>query len=115
MDSLLSWFRTKFARTNYRMVHVLKSLAYFAEAEQDPMPHMLASLSWDDVKQYFASEAASSSNFNQAGFSQDSGFFFAAKTQDGILPSRSYRSCLYRLISKLIWCKGSRSSRRCWA
>lgn len=58
MDSLLGWFRTKFARTNYSMVHVLKSLAYFAEAEQDPMPHMLVPLSWDDVKRFFTSEAA---------------------------------------------------------
>lgn len=58
LDSLLGWFRTKFAQTNYSMVHVLKSLAYFTEAEQDPMPHMLVPLVWDDVKRYFTHEAA---------------------------------------------------------
>lgn len=55
---LLIWFQRKFAQTNYSMVHVLKSLAYFEEAEQDPMPDMLVSLSWDDVKRFFEREAA---------------------------------------------------------
>lgn len=58
LDQILAWFKTKFAQTNYSMVHVLKSLAYFEEAEQDPMPDMLAPLSWDEVKRLFTSEAA---------------------------------------------------------
>lgn len=58
VDQLLAWFKTKFAQTNYSMVHVLKSLAYFDEAEQDPMPHMLVPLAWGDVKQFFTREAA---------------------------------------------------------
>jgi len=58
LDQLLAWFKEKFARTNYSMVHVLKSLAYFEEAEQDPMPDMLMPLSWDEVKRFFTREAA---------------------------------------------------------
>jgi hypothetical protein len=58
LDQLFVWFKTKFAQTNYSMVHVLKSLAYFEEAEQDPMPDMLVPVSWNDVKQFFAREAA---------------------------------------------------------
>lgn len=58
LDQLFVWFKTKFAQTNYSTVHVLKSLAYFEEAEQDPMPDMLVPVSWDDVKQFFAREAA---------------------------------------------------------
>ncbi len=58
MDQLLAWFNTKFAQTNYSMVHVLKSLAYFDEAEQDPMPDMLVPLAWNDVKRFFTREAA---------------------------------------------------------
>lgn len=58
LDQLLAWFTTKFAQTNYSMVHVLKSLAYFDEAEQDAMPDMLVPLAWDEVKRFFTREAA---------------------------------------------------------
>ncbi|MBI3693392.1 MAG: hypothetical protein HY238_00930 [Acidobacteria bacterium] len=51
-------FRQKFAQANYSMIHVLKSLAYFEEAEKDPMPDMLAAVSWEDVKRFFSREAA---------------------------------------------------------
>ena len=57
LDELLGWFKRKYAQTNYSMVHVLKSLTYFEEAEQDPMPDMLVSLSFEEVKQFFTSEA----------------------------------------------------------
>ena len=36
LKHLLAWFNTKFAKTNYSMVHVLKSLTYFEEAEPRP-------------------------------------------------------------------------------
>src|ERR1700692_4726294 len=39
LKQLLGWFTTKFSQTNYSMPHILKSLSYFEEAEQDPMPH----------------------------------------------------------------------------
>jgi Nucleotidyl transferase AbiEii toxin, Type IV TA system len=58
LEQLLAWFRAKFAQTNYSMVHVLKSLTYFTEAERDPMPYMLVPLAWDDVKRYFTREAS---------------------------------------------------------
>jgi predicted nucleotidyltransferase component of viral defense system len=57
LKQLLGWFKTKFSQTNYSIPHILKSLSYFEEAEQDPMPHMLIPLSWEDVKQFFAREA----------------------------------------------------------
>jgi hypothetical protein len=57
LKQLLEWFKGKFSQTNYSVPHILKSLSYFEEAEQDPMPHMLMSLSWEDVKQFFAREA----------------------------------------------------------
>jgi predicted nucleotidyltransferase component of viral defense system len=59
LDQLLIWFQKKYVQTNYSMLHVLKSMAYFDEAEQDPMPDMLVSpLSWEDIRQFFAREAA---------------------------------------------------------
>src|ERR1700722_1041919 len=57
LRQLLEWFTRKFSQTNYSVPHILKSLSYFEEAEQDPMPHMLMSVSWEEVKQFFAREA----------------------------------------------------------
>lgn len=57
LKQMLEWFTRKFSQTNYSMPQILKSLCYFEEAEQDPMPHMLISLSWEEVKQFFAKEA----------------------------------------------------------
>ena len=57
LEQLLGWFKRKYAQTNYSLVHVLKSLTYFEEAEQDPMPDMLQPLSWEEVKQFFTREA----------------------------------------------------------
>jgi hypothetical protein len=53
---LLEWFKRKYALANYSNLHVLKSLTYFEEAEQDPMPQMLVPLTWQQVKQHFLSE-----------------------------------------------------------
>jgi hypothetical protein len=57
LKQLLEWFTRKFSRTNYSMPHILKSLSYFEEAEQDPMPNMLMCLSWEELKRFFAREA----------------------------------------------------------
>jgi predicted nucleotidyltransferase component of viral defense system len=53
LEKLLRTFREKFAKVNYSMVHVLKSLTYFEDAEHEPMPDMLVPLAWDAVKQFF--------------------------------------------------------------
>jgi len=49
-------FGQKYARTGYNQLHILKSLTYFADAEKDPMPHMLVALEWGDVKKFFKGE-----------------------------------------------------------
>jgi hypothetical protein len=49
-------FKRKFSLTPYNNVHILKSLAYFADAELEPMPHMLVPLEWDTVKRFFIAE-----------------------------------------------------------
>jgi hypothetical protein len=53
---ILDWFREKYTRANYSRVHILKSMTYFDEAEQDPMPDMLIELSWAEVKTFFLKE-----------------------------------------------------------
>lgn len=57
LKEILRMFETKFAQTHYSKIHILKSLTFFADAEKDPMPHMLESLDWGEVKQFFLREA----------------------------------------------------------
>lgn len=36
--------------------HLLKSLVYFVDAEEDHMPHVVSPLSWEKIKSYFSHE-----------------------------------------------------------
>jgi len=56
LEQLLAWFKAKYAQANYSVVHILKSLTYFDDAEKDPMPDMLVTLTWEQVKQFFSTE-----------------------------------------------------------
>lgn len=53
LDELLRLFRRKYAAANYNLVHLLKSLTYFADAEREPQPDLLLTLTWDQVKHFF--------------------------------------------------------------
>lgn len=57
LEQLLAWFKAKYAKANYSMVHILKSMTYFAEAEKDPKPDMLVNLTWEIIKNFFTTEA----------------------------------------------------------
>ncbi len=54
---LLDLFQEKFRQANYSMVHVLKSLTWFDDAEKEPMPALRAPLPWPDVKRFFTGHA----------------------------------------------------------
>jgi len=56
LKEMLALFERKFAQTHFSRIHLLKSLTYFADAEKDPMPHMLEALDWNTVKQFFMLE-----------------------------------------------------------
>jgi len=53
LSHLLDLFKSKYAQAQYSIVHILKSLVYFEDAEKDPMPDMLAAISWEQVKRFF--------------------------------------------------------------
>jgi hypothetical protein len=55
--TILDWFHRKYAEIHYNRLHLLKSLTYFADAEKDPMPHMLVPLQWKDVMRFFRLQA----------------------------------------------------------
>lgn len=52
----LDFYDRKFGTLCQNKVHILKSLCYFADAEQEKMPKMIKSVSWKDVKKYFIAE-----------------------------------------------------------
>ena len=57
LTAILQLFDQKYAQTRFSRVHILKSLTFFADAEKDPMPHMLGTVDWETVKQFFVREA----------------------------------------------------------
>jgi hypothetical protein len=56
LKNLLSLFKKKYKSVNYNMLHILKSLAYFEDAENNPMPKMILTTSWQEVKSFFKEE-----------------------------------------------------------
>jgi hypothetical protein len=49
ISELISWFSKKYTLSNYDYL-LLKSLVYFNDADEDPMPLMLGNINWDHVK-----------------------------------------------------------------
>lgn len=56
LKNLLSLFKRKYKSVNYNMMHILKSLAYFEDAENNPMPKMIVSASWQEIKNFLKKE-----------------------------------------------------------
>lgn len=56
LDNLLSRLPDKYPKITYPSYHILRSLAYFEDAEPDPMPQMLVPLEWPEVKRFFKAE-----------------------------------------------------------
>ena len=53
---LLQFADKKFGDTKLDRYHILRSLTYFVEADEQPMPKMAVPLDWDDVKTFFIRE-----------------------------------------------------------
>ena len=49
LEELLHLYSEKYNQHNYEYV-LLKSLVYFADAEEDPMPRMLEKIDWETIK-----------------------------------------------------------------
>lgn len=54
-DALESYDK-KFGKLAQNKLHILKSLGYFEEADQEAMPQMIKKVSWEDVRQFFLQE-----------------------------------------------------------
>lgn len=55
-QSLMQYFHEKYKGVGYQTYHIVKSLAYFEDAEKEPDPIMLIPYSWEEVKNYFVDE-----------------------------------------------------------
>ncbi|MDO8794400.1 MAG: nucleotidyl transferase AbiEii/AbiGii toxin family protein [Vicinamibacterales bacterium] len=53
LPQVIEWFDQMFATTPYNRVHIRKALAYFEDAEAQPMPDMLIPLDWIEVREFF--------------------------------------------------------------
>lgn len=57
LAEIYGWFQQKYAGISYDPYHVARSLVYFVEAEEEPMPQMLDPVRWDDVTEFFLRES----------------------------------------------------------
>ncbi|RLG32418.1 hypothetical protein DRN80_06190 [Methanosarcinales archaeon] len=57
LQELLELYKDKFS--DGEIFSVLKSLVYFNDAEEDPMPNMLVTFDWEDAKQQISNAVAS--------------------------------------------------------
>ncbi len=65
LETLLDAFQRKYAGIKYNMVHILKSLIYFHDADGEEMPVMLTPLRWEAVKDFLRREVTSSETFRK--------------------------------------------------
>ncbi len=56
LDEIILRVTKQYPNRNHNFHHFLKSLTYFADAEQDPMPQLNFPAEWATVKRYFTRE-----------------------------------------------------------
>jgi len=56
-EKAIEYHRKKYSGFNINLTHLILSLGYFDEADDDPMPQMLMLVSWEEVKHYFLQES----------------------------------------------------------
>ena len=53
IGSAIEIFKKRFEGTGINYYHILKSLVFFEDAEQEPEPNLLKKVSWKEVKSFF--------------------------------------------------------------
>ncbi len=56
LRELIGFFEEKFKNIKYNELHILKSLVFFEDAEDEPMPIMIENIEWEAVKKKIAKE-----------------------------------------------------------
>lgn len=52
-DDLIQDFEKKYQGSGYNLYHLIKSLAYFTDARNEPDLHMIKPYQWEEVEDYF--------------------------------------------------------------
>lgn len=55
-------YKEKYKNFNPSIIHALKSLTYFSDAENDPLPEMKTPIQWQEVKSFFERELSKMDN-----------------------------------------------------
>ncbi len=56
LEEFVFLFPKKFGKYDYNIYHIIKSLSYFGDADNDEMPKMKNEIKWNEVKKIFISE-----------------------------------------------------------
>lgn len=57
LPELLDFFERRFRGVEYSTMHLLKSLSYFDDAEDEPMPSMIRGMDWGEIKEAILAES----------------------------------------------------------
>ena len=57
LENIIDWFKLKYKEVHFNIVHIIKSLSFFEDANNDPMPEILIDIDWDKVKEFFITES----------------------------------------------------------
>lgn len=56
LQKILIDFEDKYKEIQFNRIHLLKSLTYFEDANNDPMPKMIKPVEWDTITSYFKTQ-----------------------------------------------------------
>lgn len=56
LDKILLRLKTSYPSVAHNYHHILKSLVYFSDAENDPLPKLFWDTNWNEVKKFFQKE-----------------------------------------------------------
>lgn len=57
LQEMKTWFEQKYQGLQYNLMHLIKSMTYFEDAENDPEPVYITPIVWDQVKTFFLKES----------------------------------------------------------
>lgn len=53
LSEILNLYEEKYKNLSSNLMHIRKSLVYFADAEEEEMPKMIKKISWNKIKKFF--------------------------------------------------------------
>lgn len=62
IKELLDMYSKKYSKAKFNKLHIVKSMVYFVDAEDNAMPEMIEKVSWEEIKKFFI-EKANKTNF----------------------------------------------------